>query len=92
MAEQFRLESLQMNYERRAQERRDVLDRLNNFIHMPPRLDTTNGVTHEQLTDVPLDTVIESREVSLPNDVAHSTPAPRYIAEGLLENSFSKFS
>lgn len=88
MAEQFRYDSMRMEYERRAQERRDISNRLNNFVHMPPRLDTNNdvtgGVAHEQLTDFSLNSVgIESRETTF--TVSNSTPAPRYMFEGLLQ-------
>ncbi|KAG4073017.1 hypothetical protein HA402_009436 [Bradysia odoriphaga] len=80
IAEQFRVNSLQMQYERRAQERRDVLDRFNNFVHMPPRLDTNNGVngiTNGQPTEVSPNPVVGSVE----SNASYSTPAPRYIAE-----------
>ncbi|XP_037033862.1 uncharacterized protein LOC119072694 [Bradysia coprophila] len=84
MAEQFRVNSLQMQNERRAQERRDVLDRFNNFVHMPPRLDTNigvDGVTNGQLTEVSPNPVVGSVETTFQNNVSYSTPAPRYIAE-----------
>lgn len=74
MDEQLRYAALEAEYERRAWERRAALDNsLSNNVHMPPRLDTNNGVaggiSNERQTNYSLNpSAIASYEASAPLD------------------------
>lgn len=77
------MDNLQLDYERRAQERRETLDRDNYNIYMPPPSfeDTTIDIGSERRTEIYPNEPAESLD-TLENRFSHPNPAPLYISQG----------
>lgn len=83
--EQFHSERLQSEYERRAQERREAVDRSMYSLHMPPSegvnsISTSSSnerriVIYPNAPTEPLET--------LENDYSYTNPAPKYNFQGM---------
>lgn len=83
--EQFHSDRLQIEYDRRAQERREALDMSMYSLHMPPSLDdniSAISMSNERRTmiypNAPTQ-LLETRE----NNYSYTNPAPRYNFQGM---------
>lgn len=80
--EQFHSDRLQIEYDRRAQERREALDRSMYSLHMPPSLDdnvSAISMSNERRTMIYPNAPTEPLE----NNYSNTTPAPRYNFQGM---------
>lgn len=82
--EQYHLDNLQLDYERRAQERREALHRDDFHLYMPPPSfeDTTNVISNELQTEIYPAAPVEPIDAH-ENSFSHPIPAPRYISQGM---------
>lgn len=88
--EQFRCDNLQIEYERRAQERRQALDRNNYNLHIPPSLDVQDinaDISNERRIETSENNFSYSNPAPAPNPAPN--PAPQYVPQGKLK--FTKF-
>lgn len=80
MEEHFRSESLQNDYERRAQERREALNRSIHSSEMPsPFQDTISYVGSERRREISRNATTDITD----SKFHYTNPAPRYISPGI---------